>query len=482
MTAQRLSALDASFLAVEGPNAHMHVGWAASFAPPEHGPRPGFSALFAHIASRLDRAPRYRQRLAPDALGLHSPLWVDDEAFDPAEHIHRSAAREFSELVDAVFSEPLDRSRPLWEFWIADELGNGRIGLVGKVHHCMVDGIAAVELGSMLLDLESEAVPAEPAKRWLPAPVPGAFELLARGAADLGRQQIGLLKLPLTLARKPLALPGLGLRAARTVARAALPVAPASALNGPSSSQRHLATLRRPLADLLRIRTERDATVNDVLLAAVTGALRLRAERRGEPPVNLKSMVPVNVRAEDPGALGNRISFVFVELPVGLADPTARLLTVNAAMHKRKSLGLPEGADAALKVIAHAPRPVQAAAARALASPRAYNLVVSNIPGPRVPMYLHGCRLLDAYPVVPLSEGHALSVGMTTVGEHACFGLYADPETLPDADALAADLDAAIDELLATLDRPRETDPWQRPPRFRSATQSPPSPSLTPMA
>ena len=159
----------------------MHVGWAATFAAPEHGPRPGFGELFAHIAGRLGRAPRYRQRVAPDALGLHAPLWVDAEDFDPAEHIHHSAAERLEDLADAVLSEPLRRDRPLWEFWIAPELADGRIGLVGKVHHCMVDGLAAVELGMLLLDFEPEPSAVE-ADEWLPAPAPHALELVVRGA------------------------------------------------------------------------------------------------------------------------------------------------------------------------------------------------------------------------------------------------------------------------------------------------------------
>src|SRR6187200_1443974 len=154
MPPQRLSALDASFLAVESPSAHMHVGWAATLSPPDDRPRPSFESLFAHIASRLGRAPRYRQRIAPDALGLNAPLWIDAEDFDPADHIHRSAAERIEDLADAVLSEPLRRDRPLWEFWIAPELRDGRIGLVGKAHHCMVDGLAAVELGTLLLDFE----------------------------------------------------------------------------------------------------------------------------------------------------------------------------------------------------------------------------------------------------------------------------------------------------------------------------------------
>ena len=478
MPTERLSALDASFLTVESPSAHMHVGWAATFAPPADGPPPSFEVLFHHIAGRLGRAPRYRQRIAPDALGLNAPLWIDAEDFDPGEHIHRSAADRLEDLADAVLSEPLRRDRPLWEFWIAPELSDGRIGLVGKAHHCMVDGIAAVELGSLLLDLEPQPAADEPAPEWRPAPAPHALELLARGAWDRTREQLSLLRAPLDLARAPLALPAFGLRTARALAGAVLPIAPPSALNGRSSPDRHLATARRPLDELRAIKDSHGVTVNDVMLAAVAGALRRYAERRAERPRDLKVMVPVNVRADGAGDLGNRITFMFVELPAATADPLDRLHRVNDATRARKEAGVPEDADAALQALAYAPRTVQKAAAHALASPRVYNLVVSNIPGPRVPMYLMGCRLREAYPVVPLSDRHALSVGMTTIGDDACFGLYADPERLPDADALALDLHASLDELHATM------EPWPTPrrPASGSGTRFRTSRSPTPTA
>jgi WS/DGAT/MGAT family acyltransferase len=257
-----------------------------------------------------------------------------------------------------------------------------------------------------------------------------------------------------------------------------LPVAPSSRLNEPGSPARHLATARRPLSELRAIREAHGVTVNDVLLAAVAGALRRHAERAEERPRDLKAMVPVSVRDGDDGdALGNRITFMFVELPASVPDPLIRLQLIGDATRSRKEAGVPEDADAALKALSYAPRPLQNAAAHALASPRVYNLVVSNIPGPLIPMYMAGCRLNDAYPVVPLSARHALSVGMTTIGDHACFGLLTDPETLPDSDALARDLDAALDELRATID-----GPWPTPPRpaSGSATRFRRSPSLTP--
>jgi diacylglycerol O-acyltransferase / wax synthase len=477
MAPERLSPLDASFLAVEGPSAHMHVGWAARFAPPAEGAPPSFEVIFEHLARRLGRAPRYRQRIAPDALGLNAPLWIDAEDFDPADHIHHSAAERLEDLADAVLSEPLPRDRPLWELWLAPELADGTIGLVGKAHHCMVDGIAAVELGSLLLDAEAAPPPEEPGEDWEPAPAPHALELLARGAWDRTRDQLPLLRAPLELARAPLALAGRAIRTGRALAGAVLPVAPSSPLNGPSSPDRHLATVRRPLDELRAIKHQYGVTVNDVLLAAVAGALHRRAERRRERPRDLKAMVPVNVRTDEAGGgLGNRITFIFVELPTGSRDPIDRLHRVNVATRGRKEAGMPEDADAALQALSFAPRTLQKAAAHALASPRVYNLVVSNIPGPRIPMYMCGCRLREAYPVVPLSEHHGLSIGMTTIGDDACFGLYADPETLPDADALALDLHAALDELRATM------EPWPTPPRpaSGSATRFRASPSPTP--
>src|SRR3954464_14434084 len=180
----RLSALDASFLAVEKPTAHMHVGWAAVFEPPGGRPRPTFSEVRDHLGARLHRAPRYRQKLAPVPLGVHEAAWVDDDAFELDRHVLHSRATEIEDVVEAVMSVPLERDRPLWEIWIADNLSDGRLGLVAKVHHCMVDGVAAVELGTLLLDMEPTANGAGGESAWRPAPAPGAAELLVRGLRD----------------------------------------------------------------------------------------------------------------------------------------------------------------------------------------------------------------------------------------------------------------------------------------------------------
>jgi len=449
----RLSALDASFLEVESATAHMHVGWAATFTPPQDAQRPDFDELLHHIAARIGRAPRYRQRLAPVPFGVHEPEWTDHDDFDAAEHVRASDAEQLDELVADVLSRPLARDRPLWELWIADGLADGRIGMVGKAHHCMVDGIAAVELSTMLLDPEEHPRSAQP-DGWRASPAPGPLALLGRGLIDRAREQLDLVRAPLGALTSPgrlLSVPGHAVRTAQAVGDALIPSASETPFNEPSSPHRHLATLHRPLIELRRVKSRFGVTVNDVVLAACAGAIREFLVARGHEPVRLKTMVPVNVRNGGADELGNRISFMFVGLPCDEPDPLMRLFSVNHQTSARKRGGVPEEADVVMRAAGYAPMPVQRVLSHLIASPRTFNLVISNIPGPRIPLYLRGCRLEEAYPVVPLSDRHAVSIGMMTVGDDACFGLYADRETLPDAAVLAERLDAAINELLDLL-------------------------------
>jgi diacylglycerol O-acyltransferase len=428
----RLSALDASFLAVETPNAHMHVGWVALFSAPAEGELPGFSELRDHIERRLARAPRYRQKLASVPFGLHAPEWTDDQAFTVERHVYR-APGPLDDLVEEVMSTPLRRDRPLWEMWICEE--DERFAIVGKTHHCMVDGLAAVELASLLLDPTPEPAVCDP-DVWRAAPEPGGERLLVRGVRDLVGQQ-------LDAARHTAAG---AMRVTRALSHM-LRAAPASVLNGQLSPLRRLAWIQRPLDDLKIVKRAYGTTVNDVMLAAVAGGMRSYLIRRGEEPVALKVMVPVSVRSAD-DVLGNHISFVFAELPCDEPDALGRLYRVHAAMSRRKRHREPDGADLVLKAAARVPTTVQQTLSRFMASPRTFNLVVSNIPGPTIPMYMLGCPLDGTYPVVPLSDRHAVSVGMTTIHDQACFGVYADREALPDVDMLANDIDDALTELL----------------------------------
>jgi diacylglycerol O-acyltransferase len=450
MSGARLSALDASFLTVESPTAHMHTGWVALFSPDAAGRRPGFREVRDHIERRQARAPRYRQKLASVPLGLHAPEWVDDPAFCVDRHVYW-ASGPLHDLVDEVMSMPLRRDRPLWEMWVCEDAGEGQWAIVGKTHHCMVDGLAAVELAALLLDPTREPSACEP-EGWRAEPEPDRVGLLVRGVRDLLGEQLGLLRWPLRAAAAPSRAAGELAGAVPRLARAlehALCAAPASSLNRPLSPLRSLVWAQRPLEDLRRVKRAHGTTVNDVLLAAVAGGARRYFDRRGEEPVALKAMVPVSVR--DAGdVLGNHISFVFAELPCGEPDPVCRLQRVHESMSRRKQDREPESADLALKAAGHAPGVVQQAISRAVASPRTFNLVVSNIPGPAPQTYMLGCPLEAAYPVVPLADRHVLSVGMTSVRDRACFGIYADREAIPDAEHFARDIDATITELVSS--------------------------------
>jgi diacylglycerol O-acyltransferase / wax synthase len=420
------------------------------FSAPVDGRLPGFSELRDHIEQRLARAPRYRQKLASVPLGLHAPQWVDDVDFSVDRHVYR-ASGPLSCLVDEVMSMPLRRDRPLWEIWICEDAGDEQMALVGKMHHCMVDGLAAVELSSLLLDPTPEPVACETGG-WAAAPPPDARGLLLGAVRDRMGEQLELLRWPLRAATSPSCvaaeLAGAVPRVARALAHSLRP-APQSLLNTPLSPSRRLAWAQRPLDDLRKVKRAHGTTVNDVLLAAVAGGVRKFLTGQGEEPVPLKAMVPVSVR-DDRDLLGNHVSFVFADLPCEEPDPVRRLGRVHATMTQRKRDGEPEGADLAFRAAAYTPGVVQHAISRAFASPRTFNLVVSNIPGPSQQLYMRGCPLQAAYPVVPLADSHALSVGMTSVCDRVCLGIYADREAIPQAGRLARDVDTAITELVAT--------------------------------
>jgi WS/DGAT/MGAT family acyltransferase len=442
----------------------MHVGWVAVLEPRADRPTPLFAELRDHIASRLPRAPRFRQVLRSTPLGLGAPVWVDDGRFDIVRHVVRGRSRRLGDVIARFMSKPLPRDRPLWQICIADMLEDGRIGVIGKAHHCMVDGIAAVELATLIVDPEVDPASPEP-DGWVPQPPPGGADLAIRALGDLARRPLDLAAIPTSLARSPGRLVDAaerGRRAGLALLDAARP-ARSSSLNPPISPLRHLGLRGRPIADLIEIKDGFGVTLNDVVLAVCAGAVRELLRGRGERPIRLKSMVPVNLRRSDePGELGNRISFMFIDLPCDEPDPVRRLAEIHMATRERKRAGEPEGADDVMRSLSLVPAPIRRLVSRMIASPRAFNLTVSNIPGPREPLYMAGCPLIEAYPVVPIADRHALSIGVTTVGDGAFFGLYADPETLPEVDGLAEQIGRSIDELLELAARSRSRTPFER--------------------
>jgi len=278
---------------------------------------------------------------------------------------------------------------------------------------------------------------------------------LSRGFLDQARADLGLMRLPAHALRSPryaLRLAGDAAAAAAAAARMLRPARPVHPVNAPLSPFRHLVRASLPLSQLRRIKAGFGTTVNDVVLALSASAVRRLFERRGEAPVRLKAMVPVNIRApERDGMSGNRVSFMFVDLPCDEPDPAQRLRAIHAETARRKEQGEAHWVGEALDAVGYLPQPMRDAVSHVIASPLVFNMTVSNIPGPTEPMYMLGCELEEAYPVVPIAEGHAMSIGVTTVRDRACFGVYADRRTLPDADVLAGAIDESLEELLALI-------------------------------
>jgi diacylglycerol O-acyltransferase / wax synthase len=456
---ERLSAIDGSFLRVESATAHMHVAWSATFRVPPGCPRPTLPRLRRHIAARLERVPRFRRRLAYPPPGLGEPFWVDDPEFDVANHVLPLGTlglelddHRFELLCDSVLSSPLDRRRPLWEIRLAPRFRDGRCGLVAKIHHALVDGRSAVEVAQLLFDIEPTAV-AELPLPWEPPRPPGPARLAARAVAMGAEESLRAARGAARLAGEPRAaasrIGGTLRRAALAAGEDLLRPAPSSTLNARIGPRRTLVRHWLDLEEVRQVRRAAGATVNDVCLAVAAGGLRELALARGEEPRPIKAMVPVDVRSEgETEALGNRISFAFVTLPLDVASGRARLARIRRATEAFKRDGRPAGAEAVLGALGLLPDALRGIAARAVASPRTYNLTISNVPGPSVPLYMLGTELLEAYPVVPIAEGHALSIGIFGYRERLHFGLYADPDALPQVRELPSAMSSSLRELL----------------------------------
>ncbi|PTL60514.1 wax ester/triacylglycerol synthase family O-acyltransferase [Paraconexibacter algicola] len=461
MPRSRLSTLDASFFRVETASAHMHVAWKGRFAPRADGRPVTIEALRASVSARLRYAERFRQRVAFPPAGFGEPVWIDDERFDIAAHVVPMSAPDeplsrarFDELVDRCLSTPLDRTRALWRIELAPQLEDGTIGMVMKIHHAMVDGKSAVELALLLLDVSADADHGDP-DEWTARAAPGPTRLALEALADGGLES---LRAAGGLARMARSGPGglrSGVRLADTLRRAALSVgedvlkpAPSSYVNRPITAHRALVHHTTAIGPLLDVKRRHGVTLNDVALCVVSGALRELSMRAGRVPAPLKVMVPVSTRAaEEAGDLGNRISFVFVELPVQLHRPAERLAAIHAETSRFKDQGRAGGGETLMGALGVLPEPLKEAAARLAASPRTYNLTVSNVPGPRMPVYLLGAELIEAAPVIPITDGHALSIGIFTVRDEVTFSVYLDPTALPQALELPQALSAAALEV-----------------------------------
>jgi diacylglycerol O-acyltransferase len=452
----RLTPIDVSFLHQESPDSHMHVGGLTIV----EGPPPATKDLLEQIRWRLHLVPRYRHKLASTPLDSGRPVWIDDPSFNLEYHIRHTALptpgrwEQLCGLTAWIFSQQLDRSKPLWEMWLIEGLEDDRFALISKTHHALIDGIAGVDLATVLFDLSPEPPPVRHSGRpWQPHPEPGTAELVAAGLRGAVRAGLELTEGAIdalahpdhALARAREAAEGIG-----EIVWAGLNPAPETPLNVPIGPHRRFFGIANQLEDFKIVKNAFGGTVNDVVLAVVTGALRSFLISRGRPTagVELRALVPVSVRAVDErGEGGNRIVVMRGPLPVYIADPVQRLRFVSQAMDGLKESKQALGAEVIAGAQNFAPPTILAQASRLNFSTRLFNLIVTNVPGPQFPLYVLGREMLEAYPVAFLPENHALAIAIMSYNGQMNFGLLGDFDALPDIDAISE----SIAEELATL-------------------------------
>jgi diacylglycerol O-acyltransferase / wax synthase len=452
----RLTGLDSSFLHLERDGTHMHVASTTLF----EGPAPPYLEFRDHIESRLHLVPRFRQKLRFVPFGQGRPIWVDDPHLNLAYHVRHTSLpgpgseQQLRNLAARIFSQQLDRSKPLWELWLVEGLKGGRFAIIGKTHHCLVDGISGVDITTVLFDTKRESQDSsEPGERWLPTPEPSQAQILREALVErtlnpgeVARGARRVLRGP----RRALRRATEAFAAAGAFAWAGI-AAPESPFNFDIGPHRRFAWIRASLNDLKIVKNELGGTVNDVILAAVAGALGRYMRARGHPTADLelRAMVPVSVRsAEERGALGNRVTTMMAPLPVWCEDPRRRLDIVRKSMGDLKESKQALGASLLTQLADFAPPTLAGQAARLQSHQRFFNLVVTNVPGPQFPLYLMGRRMERVFPMVPLAKNQGLCVGVMSYDGQVNFGLIGDYDGMPDLDDLARELEASIGELI----------------------------------
>ncbi len=464
---ERLSALDVSFLTNESSSSHMHVGGILIF----EGPPPSYEDLLEHVSSRLHLVPRFRQKLAYPPVPTGRPFWVDDPAFNLSYHVRHSALpapgseEQLRKMAARVYSQQLDRTKPLWELWLVQGLTRKRFALVTKTHHALVDGVSGVDIATVLFDLKPVPEPAEPDHDWVPDPEPSGARLLAKDAEGLLRTPVRLLRRLEQAVEHPSATVqqlGHSAEGIGEIGWAFVNAAPKVPLNVEIGSHRRYSWVRSDLAQFKKVKDALGGTVNDVVLAVVAGALRSWLQGRGirTEGLELRAQVPVSIRATDErGHLGNKLAALRAPLPVYVEDPVARLETVSQAMHGLKQSKQALGAEVISRFNDFAPPTLLAQAARINFSTRLFNVVVTNVPGPQVPLYVLGRELEDCFPVGFLPPHQALFVAIMSYNGGINFGLLADYDSMEDVDVIAEGIERSIAELVEAADEASERQP-----------------------
>jgi WS/DGAT/MGAT family acyltransferase len=474
-----MSALDASFLHLETANTPMHLGWVGIF----EGPPPAWEELVALVEANLALVPRYRRKLRFVPLGVSRPRWVDDRHFNLAYHLRHSGLpapggeQQLRNLVGRVMSQRLDRARPLWEMWIVEGLPERRWALLSKLHHCMVDGVSAIDLATVMFDRSPAGEPAGSAARWQPAREPRTAELLASAVVERLTSSVEIMRSVGRGARAPRQLGTSTIATARGLltTRGLVGRTPPVSINGPLGPHRRWAWAQVTLADAKAVRGALGGTVNDVLLTVITSGFRSLLLARGEPVEGrvLRTLVPVSVRTPgQQGAYDNRVSAMVAALPVGIASPAQRLNSIRTQMQSLKDSGQAVAGEVLTSLGGFAPPLLLALAERVVAHvpQRTINTVATNVPGPQYPLYAVGRRMLEAFPYVPLGGRVRVGVAILSYDGGLRFGVTGDWDTAPDLDVLCAGIEHGIDELLHAA---AATPPQRAAPAEPVASQHP---------
>jgi diacylglycerol O-acyltransferase len=453
----RLTAVDASFLHQEGQSSHMHVGGLTIV----EGPPPSMEDFLEQIRKRLHLVPRYRHKLAYTALDSGRPVWVDDPSFTLEFHVRHTALpspgswEQLRNLTARIFSQALDRSKPLWEMWLIEGFEGDRFALISKTHHSLIDGIAGVDLATVLFDVSPDPPPLRHSGRpWKPNPEPDAAELVAvglRGAVRAGVEMVGATVGALTHPERSLERAREAAEGVGEIVWAGLNPAPATPLNVEIGPHRRFVGVAAQLDDFKLVKNAFGGTVNDVVLTAVTGALRSFLIARGvrTEGTEMRALVPVSVRTVgERHEMGNRIAAMRGPLPVYIADPLQRLRFVTQAMDGLKESKQALGAEVIAGAQNFAPPTILAQASRLNFSTRLFNLIVTNVPGPQFPLYVLGRRMERVFPVAFLPENHALAVAIMSYAGEMNFGLLGDFDALPDIESIGESIAEELAELV----------------------------------
>jgi diacylglycerol O-acyltransferase len=471
----RMSVLDAGFLELERSSQQLHVGSVLIF----NGPPPAYDELCATIDARLDAIPRYRQRFQRIPFALGRPVWIDDVHYRTDYHVRHTALpspgtdAQLRTLAGRLMSQPLDLSRPLWEMWLVEGLSGGRWALLNKSHHAMMDGVSGTDLMGVILDRQPQS-PALPASSWRPAPEPSSLGLVASALAGSARQPLRQVRAVAIALAAPSQLVRTAVLEATGLAQlTGKAVRLETVLDGEIGPHRSWAWARSGLAEIKEVKNVFGGTVNDVVLTAIAGAFGTFLQARGDivESGTIRSLVPVSVRgADDHGSLGNQVSAVFADLPVGLADPAARLRAVTAQLSGLKGTGMALGVETLLEAAEGFPPALFAVATKVITRmpQRSISTVTTNIPGPQFPMYLFGREMLEMFPYIPLGYGLRITIGIMSYNGRVAFGVTGDADRVKDLQVLADGIESAVAELVSAARAAGPRPSAARPARSRS--------------